>query len=199
MQTRQNGCGSSPQAVYTTMTHRRQLPGSPTTTSPNYRIVLSPSLDQTLYLGVGDMLRCYNPDENRLDPIMVHHREVRGRFTALAIDKTGDVWAGTKTDGLIHLNRTRTVVTRYRANSHMQDWLLSNHISALYYSPDEDVLWIGSSNRGVCCYHIAQKRFEVIAELFRHPHYRLLRRYVTIWLVGTTQGLYIYSPHRSYR
>ena len=40
---------------------------------------IAESSDQTLYLGVGDMLRCYNPDENRLDPIMVHHREVRGR------------------------------------------------------------------------------------------------------------------------
>ena len=156
---------------------------------------IAESPDQTLYLGVGDMLRCYNPDENRLDPIMVHHREVRGRFTALAIDKTGDVWAGTKTDGLIHLNRTRTVVTRYRANSHMQDWLLSNHISALYYSPDEDVLWIGSSNRGVCCYHIAQKRFEVITELSDIPITAFCEDADHNLWIGTTQGLYIYSPH----
>ncbi|MBO5188838.1 MAG: response regulator [Alistipes sp.] len=156
---------------------------------------IAEAADQRLYLGVGDMLRTYNPDENRLEPIMVHQREVRGRFTALAIDKTGDVWAGTKTDGLIHMNGTHTVITRYHANNNMQDWLISNRITALYYSPNEDVLWIGSGDRGVCCYHITQKRFERIAELANIPITSFCEDADSNLWIGTTQGLYIYNPH----
>lgn len=156
---------------------------------------IAEAADQRLYLGVGDMLRTYHPDENRLEPIMVHQREVRGRFTALAIDKTGDVWAGTKTDGLIHMNRTHTVITRYHANNHMQDWLMSNRITALYYSPHEDILWIGSGDRGVCCYHIAQKRFERIHELANIPITSFCEDADRNLWIGTTQGLYIYNPH----
>ena len=124
---------------------------------------------QGLYLGINDILHSYNEREDRFEPILVHGREVRNRFTSLAVDAAGDVWAGTKTDGLIHINRGHTVITHFRANDDTRDWLASNQINTLYYSPS-GVLWIGTNNRGACYYHIDKQRFYAVPELFDARH-----------------------------
>ena len=69
-----------------------------------------------IYMCIGDMLHTYDWLTNRLKPILIHKREVRGRFTALAVDHRGNVWAGTKTGGLICMDHSHTSITRYRAN-----------------------------------------------------------------------------------
>lgn len=149
---------------------------------------------QGLYLGISDILHSYNEREDRFEPILVHGREVRNRFTSLAVDAAGDVWAGTKTDGLIHINRGHTVITHFRANDDTRDWLASNQINTLYYSPS-GVLWIGTNNRGACYYHIDKQRFYVLPELSDASITAFCEDADQNLWIGTNQGLYIYNPH----
>lgn len=148
---------------------------------------------QGLYLGIKDILHLYNDKERRFEPILVHGREVRNRFTSLAIDSAGDIWAGTKTDGLIRINRDHSAVTHFHADEEMQNWLTSNQINTLYYSQD-GVLWIGTNNHGVCYYHIGRQQFYTLPELSDVCITAFCEDAEQNLWIGTNQGLYIYNP-----
>ena len=78
--------------------------------------------------------------------------------TALVVDRHGHLWAGTH-DGLTWYDPATQKGTRYTQGK----GLTGNGITALYYDPRKNNLWIGSERKkGLTCYHLSTKKFEKI-------------------------------------
>ncbi len=78
--------------------------------------------------------------------------------TALAVDRQGNIWAGTH-DGLTWFNPRTKEGTRYTQGR----GLMGNGITALCYDARKNKLWIGSERKkGLTCYHFDNHTFEKI-------------------------------------
>ncbi len=109
--------------------------------------------------------------------------------TALAIDRKGHIWAGTH-DGLTWYDPVTKEGTRYTQGK----GLVGNGITALYYDPVKDNLWIGSERKkGLTCYHFDTKRFEKIP-LPRQiaPLAITMDKKGTLWM-GSAVGLFAWD------
>lgn len=115
--------------------------------------------DGKIYIGAGDKMWQFKPQTDRIDPVLIYDRDIRGRITAMEETSDGYLWMGTKTDGLIKVNMEMNSIDRYRENDTMDKWLVSSRISSLYFDDASKVLWIGTEDQGVCCYDIRKKSF----------------------------------------
>lgn len=82
-----------------------------------------------------------------------------GEILSICYDHQGDIWYGTRNDGVFKWSVSGTLA-HYRQNNILEKSLSNNEISSLYedYS---GVLWIGTLGGGVNQYNTRQKKFEL--------------------------------------
>jgi len=109
--------------------------------------------------------------------------------TALTVDRAGHIWAGTY-DGLTWYDPVTRAGTRYTQGK----GLVGNGITALYYDPMKNNLWIGSERKkGLTCYHLDTKTFEK-APLQRQfaPLALTMDKKGILWM-GSATGLFAWN------
>ncbi len=146
-----------------------------------------------IYIGTGNKLNIYNQTRNRIDPVQIYESDIRGRFTAMAETCDGSLWCGTKTDGLLRYMPEMYTIDRYRENDGLKRWLPSDRISALFSDPEGNLLWIGTEDKGVCCYDISKSSF-FMPDGLSGIHVSCFNQDADGYLwIGSDNGLYIYD------
>ena len=112
--------------------------------------------DSILLVGFGDKLVRKNicSGEKR---VIFTKDESESVLSCHQVDSKGDIWLGTRGDGLLHFNSDGQLMNRYKANGN-DGALVNNWIGALHYSSAHDLLWVGTKD-GLSKYARRDTRF----------------------------------------
>lgn len=120
-----------------------------------------PKSDGSVWLATHDGLYTYNPATQELRDIRLT-TAVTNRddlFSCFISDGADGLWLGGWEAGLTHYNPVTKKIKRYRYD-HPKDELFNNIISSILLNPENpNELYIGSIDRGVGVFNIAEEKF----------------------------------------
>ena len=130
-------------------------------------ISLSGQLYQKMYLDTDDILWFYVPHSstNGLTAFDVKTRAFRETgwslsfVTSIAEDRRGHLWVGTDNTGIIVYDKQDGTASELVARNENPYSISSNHINCLYLD-DQDIMWVGTSKRGISYACLSGTHFE---------------------------------------
>lgn len=102
--------------------------------------------DGNIWIGtISNGLHLYNPKTKKTTKILDQYFE-SSEIYKIINDSNGTIWIGTYNKGLFAINPKSLDVTNYTVN----DRLSSNKILSLFYDTENNNLWIGTGDAGIC-------------------------------------------------
>lgn len=127
-----------------------------------------------IYFSQGNMLYVYHLMTNQLVSFLPNPQK-QGSIQCVMVDNQDKIWVGTNGDGLYRLIETTEgelqLEKHFKSNNKDKYGLKGNIINCLFQSsrPNEDVVWIGSSQAGAFSYSYSKNSFECISSLLDKP------------------------------
>ena len=139
----------------------------------------------------------FNKKWNQISNIQLGHYSW---FTSMDVDKGGNAWVGTVLDGFYVID-----MHNFSVNSIIDIPLLSgktirNGIHSIYCDKENNAVWIGLFNQGVCYYHPSMNKLTLCNKKLLRGAWGgeeircMLETFGGDILMGTAQGLYRYDP-----
>ena len=139
----------------------------------------------------------FNKKWNQISNIQLGHYSW---FTSMDVDKGGNAWVGTVQDGFYVID-----MHNFSVNSIIDIPLLSgktirNGIHSIYCDKENNAVWIGLFNQGVCYYHPSMNKLTLCNKNLLRGAWDgeeircMLETSEGDILMGTAQGLYRYDP-----
>lgn len=139
----------------------------------------------------------YNKKWNQISGIKLGHYSW---FTSMDVDKGGNAWVGTVMDGFYVIDMHNFSVTSTLDIPLLSGKSLQNGIQSIYCDQENNSVWIGLFNQGICYYHPSMNKLllcnkKVVGGSWNGEEVRcMLETSKGEILMGTTQGLYRYEP-----
>ncbi len=126
-----------------------------------YRRMLYQGRDNKIYVA-GEKLLTANEDKKQIEPYYLADGEtINATTSSITSGKNGYLWLGRVFAGLICLDvENGKIINRYAHNPNDENSLISNRIMALYTDKRGNI-WIGTEDKGVCCYNDEEKSLYV--------------------------------------
>lgn len=127
-----------------------------------------------LYFSQGNTLYSYHFSTHHLFSFLTSPQK-QGSIQCAIVDNQDKIWIGTNGDGLYQLSENSSGEfhpgKHFKSNSNDKYGLKCNFINCLFQGsrPDEDVIWIGSSEAGAFSYSYSKNSFEFISSLLDKP------------------------------
>ncbi|SEU11024.1 Signal transduction histidine kinase [Draconibacterium orientale] len=128
---------------------------------PHHRMYLDHSLNLWFYTSHSpeDILQYYNPETKELKAFRNKDNKDFSFITSIMDDGHGNIWIGTDSDGITVYNLHEKSYRNIKYDQENSFSLPSNHIKCFYYD-SQNIMWVGTSKRGIGYTAIDQSFFE---------------------------------------
>lgn len=139
----------------------------------------------------------YNKKWNQISGIQLGHYSW---FTSMDVDKGGNAWVGTVIDGFYVIDMHNFSVTRTLDIPLLSGNTVRNGIQSIYCDRENNSVWIGLYNQGMCYYHPSMNKIVLYNKKMINGDWKgeeircMLETSKGEILMGTTQGVYRYEP-----
>ena len=139
----------------------------------------------------------YNKKWNQISGIQLGHYSW---FTSMDVDKGGNAWVGTVIDGFYVIDMHNFSVTRTLDIPLLLGNTVRNGIQSIYCDRENNSVWIGLYNQGMCYYHPSMNKIVLYNKKMINGDWKgeeircMLETSRGEILMGTTQGVYRYEP-----
>lgn len=138
----------------------------------------------------------YNKRWNQISDIQLGHYSW---FTSMDVDKGGNAWIGTVVDGFYVVDMHNFSVSHTLDITLLSGKTLHNGIQSIYCDRENNAVWLGLFNQGICYYHPSMNKLtlctdKVVGGSWNGEEIRcMLETSKGEILMGTAQGLYRYD------
>ena len=135
----------------------------------------------------------YNKKWNQISGIQLGHYSW---FTSMDVDKGGNAWVGTVIDGFYVIDMHNFSVTRTLDIPLLSGNTVRNGIQSIYCDRENNSVWIGLYNQGMCYYHPSMNKIVLYNKKMINGDWKgeeircMLETSKGEILMGTTQGVY---------
>ena len=139
----------------------------------------------------------YNKKWNQISGIQLGHYSW---FTSMDVDKGGNAWVGTVIDGFYVIDMHNFSITRTLDIPLLSGNTVRNGIQSIYCDRENNSVWIGLYNQGMCYYHPSMNKIVLYNKKMINGDWKgeeircMLETSKGEILMGTTQGVYRYEP-----
>lgn len=139
----------------------------------------------------------YNTKWNRISDIQLGHYSW---LTSMDVDKGGNALVGTVQDGFYVIDMHNFSITRILDISLLSGKTIRNGIHSIYCDRENNSVWLGLFNQGVCYYHPSMNKLMLCNKKGINGDWKgeeircMLETSKGEILMGTSQGLYQYYP-----
>jgi signal transduction histidine kinase/ligand-binding sensor domain-containing protein/DNA-binding response OmpR family regulator len=143
----------------------------------------------------------YQPAQRKWTDLFPHYANKVNVFTSIAMDHEGNLWVGTGQEGLFVIAKGNSAITRYPMLQIGFATFIMNDISSIFID-ENDGIWIGTLNAGICYYHKNLNKFHQVRYPFASASPNGPFKNVKCMAedkegnihVGTVDGVYVYNP-----
>jgi len=165
------------------------------------RLMLCPDKAGNFYVLHDRGIFYYQPGQMKWTDLFPDYANKINVFTSMAMDHEGNLWVGTGQEGLFVISKGNSAITRYPSLQIGYSSYIMNDISSIFID-ENDGVWIGTLNSGVCYYHKNLNKFHQVRYPFSagspngpYKNVKCLAEDQDGNIhVGTVDGVYLFNP-----
>lgn len=167
------------------------------------RVMLKVLPNGDFWLKWQDGVACYNIRKQQWHEIKGLNIKQTDLLTSLAIDNEGNAWIGSSKSGLYIIDKFSYEVEHIHYLPLVGEGYIDNDILDIIINPQNNSVWLGLLNQGICYYHPSLGKFSLINNTnvkgkWEDQNVRSMVEYDNgNILLGTNSGLYCYNPKTS--